>query len=584
MPSWDFSKGTGGGRINATDAGSPPFFVTAESLSSNDPNVGFSPLVLGAVPEPSHDCLGGQRLDWLGGVRSSSPCGLRRKSLVSSTRLKRPPHTGRLFLFLCGRGLDVAILYAKKDLFMARQLSIGCLLILTWLRVAAGADEHFRLGVFDIDASPPVGSPLAYDPNIEVETPLSCRGIVLLPAVNGVAESDIARPIVLCAVDWIGIANGSHREFREVIAKAAGTTASRVAVHTLHQHDAPWCDFTTDEIVASHKIGYRPLDSAFARDLLRRLQPAVAKAASEAKPVTHVGVSTAEVKQVASNRRILGPDGKVAFVRYTATKDAKIREFPEGTIDPLLRMITFWNGDEPLAVLTYYATHPQSYYRTGKANPDFPGLRAMHESTRPACRTFTLTALAATLAQVNTMTGLRKTGQCLLAGWKTLCSGLGTPPRSRRLPPRICSGQPCRWHCRRRHILRKKRFRTSLRVGRYLISRRKRTEKRRQTDERPSKSALSRRRSWHGCVAVKRGKKLSWAAWRLAMREFYTCRESYLSNTSSKRNGCGRIVSLPWQPMATMVQHILGPRLLIAREVTRRNRTARLWRQRLKAF
>jgi hypothetical protein len=25
-------------------------------------------------------------------------------------------------------------------------------------------------------------------------------------------------------------------------------------------------------------------------------------------------------------------------------------------------------------VLTYYATHPQSYYRTGKANPDFPGL------------------------------------------------------------------------------------------------------------------------------------------------------------------------------------------------------------------
>ena len=61
-------------------------------------------------------------------------------------------------------------------------------------------------------------------------------------------------------------------------------------------------------------------------------------------------------------------------MRYTATKDPKIRAFPAGTIDPELKMISFWNGDKPVAVLTYYATHPQSYYRTGLANPDFPGL------------------------------------------------------------------------------------------------------------------------------------------------------------------------------------------------------------------
>ena len=47
---------------------------------------------------------------------------------------------------------------------------------------------------------------------------------------------------------------------------------------------------------------------------------------------------------------------------------------PVGTIDPVLRMISFWDGAEPVAVLTYYATHPQSYYRTGLANPDFPGM------------------------------------------------------------------------------------------------------------------------------------------------------------------------------------------------------------------
>jgi hypothetical protein len=77
---------------------------------------------------------------------------------------------------------------------------------------------------------------------------------------------------------------------------------------------------------------------------------------------------------VASNRRILGPDGKVQHVRWTATKDPVVRDFPAGTIDPQLKLISFWNGDKPIAAITFYATHPQSYYRTGLANPDFPGL------------------------------------------------------------------------------------------------------------------------------------------------------------------------------------------------------------------
>ena len=51
-----------------------------------------------------------------------------------------------------------------------------------------------------------------------------------------------------------------------------------------------------------------------------------------------------------------------------------IRDQPVGTIDPLLKMISFWDGDRPIVALTYYATHPQSYYRTGLANPDFPGM------------------------------------------------------------------------------------------------------------------------------------------------------------------------------------------------------------------
>jgi hypothetical protein len=47
---------------------------------------------------------------------------------------------------------------------------------------------------------------------------------------------------------------------------------------------------------------------------------------------------------------------------------------PVGTIDPMLKTISLWDGDSAVVALTYYATHPQSYYRTGQANPDFPGI------------------------------------------------------------------------------------------------------------------------------------------------------------------------------------------------------------------
>jgi hypothetical protein len=238
----------------------------------------------------------------------------------------------------------------------------GLLLLIT---LSATAAEPLRVGTFDVDASPPIGSPLAYDPTKEVQIPLSCRGLVLLGA---------EQPIVLCAVDWLGIANSSHREFREALAKAASTTPERVAVHTLHQHDAPWTDFDTDELVTRHEIPYRPFDSKFVRDVIARAAKGVAKAKDEAQPVTHLGLSSGRVEKVASNRRIMGPDGKVKLIRWSATKEKAAIDAPEGTIDPLVKLVMFYSGDNPVAALTYYATHPQSYYRTGKANPDFPGI------------------------------------------------------------------------------------------------------------------------------------------------------------------------------------------------------------------
>jgi len=40
----------------------------------------------------------------------------------------------------------------------------------------------------------------------------------------------------------------------------------------------------------------------------------------------------------------------------------------------MVSVISFWNADKPLAVLSFYASHPQSYYHLGIPNPDYPGV------------------------------------------------------------------------------------------------------------------------------------------------------------------------------------------------------------------
>jgi len=222
-----------------------------------------------------------------------------------------------------------------------------------------------RASVFEVEVTPPIGSILAYDPVRGVQTPLQCKGVVIIGN---------AQPIVLCAVDWIGIGNASHQIFREQVAAAAGTSPDRVAVHTLHQHDAPWCDFSIEAVLVQYGVPYRPFDSKFAREAIAKVASAVSESLERLQTVTHVGAGQGTVDQVASNRRILGPDGKVLHVRWSASKDPIVREFPEGLIDPKLRMVSLWNGDKPIVALSYYATHPQSYYRTGLACADFPGI------------------------------------------------------------------------------------------------------------------------------------------------------------------------------------------------------------------
>ena len=243
------------------------------------------------------------------------------------------------------------------------------LLAAVTLAMASAYPQGLSIAMFRADVTPPLGSPLCGGgvlPAQAISDPLSARGLIILPEGQ--------QPIVLCAVDWVGIANSGQVAWREALAKAAGTEVGRVAVHTLHQHDAPFCDFATEALIDPQGLGGRTFNVPFARESIQRTADAVAEAIKSPRAVTHIGSGQAEVQMVASNRRVLGPDGKVAHVRWTATKDPEVRAAPVGTIDPLTKAVSFWDGDTPVAVLTYYATHPQSYYGQGMVSADFVGM------------------------------------------------------------------------------------------------------------------------------------------------------------------------------------------------------------------
>ncbi|MDD3909072.1 MAG: hypothetical protein PHI70_07345 [Proteiniphilum sp.] len=227
-------------------------------------------------------------------------------------------------------------------------------------------DTSLKISVFDLDATPPVGTALAYGVmNNNWDLGLRARGIVIMGS---------GKPVVLCAIDWIGIANESHVAFRGVLAEAAGTTPDRVALHTLHQHDAPRSDFSAEKLLIEAALdpgGYR---SEYDRKLMNKLAEAVKESLKNSFTVSHIGLGKSEVSQVASSRRIFGSDSLVKASRFSACGNRKLREEPEGLIDPMVSLISFWDNEKALAVLSFYATHPQSYYRTGIANPDFPGI------------------------------------------------------------------------------------------------------------------------------------------------------------------------------------------------------------------
>ncbi len=250
---------------------------------------------------------------------------------------------------------------------------LACLLVIS---TALNGQTPLRVATFQADVTPPLGTPLCFalvQPGSRIDHPLTARGLILHGA---------GKPIVLAAVDWVGIGNEGHDRWRAALAEAAGTSVDRVSVHVLHQHDAPGYDETAERIAASVGLASQLFDTASAREAVRKTAAAVR--AAKPQRVTHAAIGKAKVEQVASNRRILGEDGKVKYGRMSASRIPEAIAAPEGTIDPNVYSLSFWNNGKPVASLTYYTTHPQSHYGKGGISWEFVGMaRAERERTVP---------------------------------------------------------------------------------------------------------------------------------------------------------------------------------------------------------
>lgn len=233
----------------------------------------------------------------------------------------------------------------------------------------AEADPKYRLASFSADVTIPLNHRcmgILPTKSKKIVDRLYAHGFVLLGA---------EQPIVFCAVDWCEIRNGAYDQWRDALAAAAGTSRQRVLVASLHQHDAPVVDRGAAKLLAEVGLAGELYDESFHDETVRRVAQALKESLADSVPVTHVGTGQAKVEKIASNRRVVYPDGRVSFGRGSRSGASPFHaEQPEGLIDPYLKTLSFWNGDTPVLALHSYATHPMSYYGRGEVTSDFVGL------------------------------------------------------------------------------------------------------------------------------------------------------------------------------------------------------------------
>lgn len=219
------------------------------------------------------------------------------------------------------------------------------------------------LSTFQVDGTPPQGCGTDFglsEPTTGVRDQLFLRGFVL----RGEHEA-----CMVVSADWCGLVGSALEGLRDALATGAGLQPDRVVVHCVHQHDAPLVDFEIEPL-----LGVRTFPRDWWGGLLASCERAAREAVKGGDAIGEVGHAETRLRGYASNRRILGSDGRVRGMRFSRCPDQDLVAAPVGTIDPMLRTLAFRGSDGALrASLSFYATHPQVSNGRRMYSADAPG-------------------------------------------------------------------------------------------------------------------------------------------------------------------------------------------------------------------
>ena len=230
---------------------------------------------------------------------------------------------------------------------------ILCPFLLLGLFCQAGllpaAEEELRVGVAEVDITPPVGFLMAgyYHERKATGTrdALKAKAIVF----RGPKEQ---AALVVC--DLTGIAADLSFEARRLASAKTGIPVKHIVVSATHSHTAP--DYSRDlyqHLAAKGKPSDKP---RYAAKLVDGIVEAIVKAHEGAKPATLEAGSARQKTAVSFNRRFVMRDGSVKTWMRLDNPDV-VRA--AGPIDPEIGMVLARavDGKEPIGLLSNFALH-----------------------------------------------------------------------------------------------------------------------------------------------------------------------------------------------------------------------------------
>ncbi len=206
-----------------------------------------------------------------------------------------------------------------------------------------------RVGMAEVDITPPVGFPMAgyYHERLAEGTidSLKAKAIVF-------REGDTAGALVVC--DLIGIATDLSREVRRQASEKTGIPASNIVIAATHSHTAP--DYMKELWLYLGKEKQEPLRAEYIEKLIRGPVDAIVRADQDAGNFTLATGAALQTTPVAFNRRFVMRDGSVQTWQALSNPNV-VRA--AGPIDPRIELLAVRNTDDGKVrgILSNFALH-----------------------------------------------------------------------------------------------------------------------------------------------------------------------------------------------------------------------------------